>query len=904
MAERGVPVALTVGRYAELDTLRRLLADSRHGPQRLVLDGEPGVGKSSLVRAAIRLARGRGHQVLACDGSLAEAQWAYAGLIDLLGDTELADCPLTDPQRHALRVALGQEPPGGGVAAGLVASATLAAVRWLAGRGPLLLAIDDQPWLDASTSAALDFVNRRLADLPVALLAARRSDAPAPPAYLLDAPRLHLGPMGPAELHELILTRLHRRLDRSTLAKVHTASGGNPMFALEFAHGLDHRARSAGDPLPVPETLVGLVSERLARVPDAARPLLYAAAVAAAPSVARLRQLFAEPIDDALESAEAAGVLRIVDDRLDFTHPLLACTVLDQTPQSVRRVVHRRLAAVEREPEARARHLALATIGAAEPVAAALEEAATRASEYGATAGSVADLLRLAQARTPEDLSAAWARRTLRLADALLNAGDLAAAGREYDAAIAHPAVPDRARALSGRSAVCWYQGRPGAASRFAAAGLAHTTEPALVGELHGRLAVYSVRDWRRSRKHATAAVRALEQAEEPDLLAAALCNLFIAQVYTGQVPRPQLLDRALACENPAGSVDQSTMPGVWYLALDRWDDARKRFTTLLRRDRCRGDLSSEPLLLAHLAEVELAAGDWPAARRRAAEAERSARLSGAGFRPARTRAHLDAYRGNHERARAAAGPQLAAAERAGDRVGAAGWLAVLTAVAAAERDHAAVRELTARTADHLTAAGIVEPLLRRDPAPDRAIALAELGATTEAADVLDDMERRQRRIPRPWLAAAIARARGLLLATAGDLDAALTAVGSAPASSPFDNAQNLLVRGRLLRRARRSVAADDTLCRAEQIFVRLGATAWAANARTERDRLGRHRPGGTQLTPTERQVAELAAAGGTNRQTAEALSMSPKTVEAHLSRIYRKLGINSRAELGRRIPG
>jgi DNA-binding CsgD family transcriptional regulator len=171
---------------------------------------------------------------------------------------------------------------------------------------------------------------------------------------------------------------------------------------------------------------------------------------------------------------------------------------------------------------------------------------------------------------------------------------------------------------------------------------------------------------------------------------------------------------------------------------------------------------------------------------------------------------------------------------------------------------------------------------------------------------VLERLERRGQLIPRPWITIALPRARALILAAEGELDAALVEVADpdtvAAARLPFEHARTLLVRGRILRRAKQRRAAADTLNEALRLFERLNAPTWIEQTRAELGRIGLRPAAGNELTASELRVAELAAAGLTNREVATAAFMSPKTVEANLARVYRKLGIRSRAELGARM--
>jgi DNA-binding CsgD family transcriptional regulator len=247
------------------------------------------------------------------------------------------------------------------------------------------------------------------------------------------------------------------------------------------------------------------------------------------------------------------------------------------------------------------------------------------------------------------------------------------------------------------------------------------------------------------------------------------------------------------------------------------------------------------------------------------------------------------------------------AAERAvaaDDPIIAVAWLVVLAFVAATRGDHAEVDRVARRSAEHLASIGTVEPL-RLGVDHERAEALVGLGQLDDARSLLEELEVRQARIPRPWLEAAIARGQALLLLAEGDVEGAIarTAVVDEPAAAGWrrlDRARTLLVRGTVLRRARRPREAAAALDEAAAIFEAIGARAWLERVAAESDRLGRRRLGTEALTPSEQQVAELAASGLTNREVAERLTLSPNTVEAHLARAYAKLGIRSRAELGR----
>jgi DNA-binding NarL/FixJ family response regulator len=248
--------------------------------------------------------------------------------------------------------------------------------------------------------------------------------------------------------------------------------------------------------------------------------------------------------------------------------------------------------------------------------------------------------------------------------------------------------------------------------------------------------------------------------------------------------------------------------------------------------------------------------------------------------------------------------PMIEQAERSGRAWWEALMLSALATVEFADGDHAAVDRVLTRLRECLDMLGT------RDMVPDRSEpfhveSLVALGEIERARGVLERLEDRGRVFPRLWIAATLPRTRALVLAAEGDVEAALAALDELDAETaaqlPFDLAWTLLVRGRLLRRARQRGAAAAAFAEALAIFERLGAPAWMEQTRTELDRVGLRRAP-AELTPTELRVAELAAAGLTNKQVAATAFMSPKTVEANLARVYRKLGIRSRAELGARM--
>jgi DNA-binding CsgD family transcriptional regulator len=875
-----------VGRTAERSAVSAFL--DRAGPGRvLLIEGPAGVGKSALVAFAVDAAAEAGWRVRVSRPAGTETRFAYAGLTDLLADLPLRD-DLPAPQRYALDVALRRVVPDAPLDPHAVTLATIAVLG-----DPVLLVVDDVPWLDAATAAVLSAVVRRTDR--VRLLLARRTPSTGVFPWELDR---HLPPgacrtlclsgLDLADLHEFLNERTGTRLHRATAVRIHTTSAGNPFHAM-------HLATAGTDGLP----LTGLVTARLDTVAGADREVLVAVAALAVANVDRLRAAFApDPVDAAVERAEAAGLLTVdADGRLRFDHPLTASVAYGSVPAPLRRAVHRRLAAVEPEPEARARHLALGTLGPDAEVAAGLDRAARDARLRGAS-DVAAELMGMAVERT----AGALGDRGVTLAEYLLEAGDAGAAADALDRVL--PTLepgPLRARARFLRATAAWYTGESGSDEHLLAGVDDAAGDPELRGRILGRLAIFCERDRPRALGYVTAAVTALEDAGAKDPLAGALCELFYAEVQAGHPPRPDLLTRALALEDPAGSPEQSTIPGIWATALDRWDEARDRYLTSLGRDRSRGDLSSEPDLLGKLAEVEIWADDWAAARSYVDAAVRSARLLGdsAADPAVRQRLLLDAHEGRVERAGAAARARAEELGAADEPLLAAAYLATAAFAAASAGAADEVLDITEESAGHFASIGVVEPLGRLDPATERMEALVHAGRLDDAERLLAEVRERLTRVPRPWLEAAWRRAAAELAIARGCAGEAVDLAEPPDGARSFDRARILVTRGRALRRARRTGAADEAFTGAAAIFDRLGALAWSARTAAERSRLGLVRPGGDGLTPTELRVARLAAGGSTNRAVADELVMSPKTVEAHLARVYRKLGIRSRAELG-----
>ena len=303
-----------------------------------MLEGEAGIGKTTLWRAALAVARERPGWLLVTRPAESEAALGFAGLTDLfelVPDEVFAGLP--EPRRHALEVALLRAPAHGALNVRAVAAAVRDVLRALSAIGRVVIAIDDVQWLDASSAQALAFALRRLDDEPVALLATRRAgvDMSVDVATAMGDDREHItvDPLGEAELHRLF--RLHDvKLAPPVIRRVYEISGGNPFFALELSRGVARDADATA--LSVPPTLSDLVRERVESLPRATRSALLAASALSAPTVSIVSAVASSPgARDPLAAAVSAGVIEIEGDRIRFSHPLLASAIYDAVRHSV-----------------------------------------------------------------------------------------------------------------------------------------------------------------------------------------------------------------------------------------------------------------------------------------------------------------------------------------------------------------------------------------------------------------------------------------------------------------------------------------------------------------------------------------------------------------------------------------
>ena len=416
-----------VGREEELGSLYAFIGEAGGGLAALVLEGEAGIGKSTLWLAGLEHARTRGLRVLSSRPAEAERSLAHVGLGDLFADVLDDVLPaLAAPRRRALEVALLREEASGDPVDDRAVAVTVHGVlQILSEREPILIAVDDVQWLDRSSSSALAFALRRLDENQVLVLLARRLVDGAQPSGLEQAlrgecvQRLPVGPLSVGALHRFLRDRLDRPFARQTLLRIHEKSGGNPFMALELARILDVDINPLR-PLAVPESLEALVRVRISGLPASTREALALASALGTPSESLLER--AGVAAEALEPAIVARVIERENGAIRFTHPLLS-SVLYRDLGPERRSVHGRIAAIVQDPLVRARHLALSRDAPDADVAGVLDGAGILAADRGASAVA-AELAEQALRLTPPDEHGERHRRALAAARAHQAAGE------------------------------------------------------------------------------------------------------------------------------------------------------------------------------------------------------------------------------------------------------------------------------------------------------------------------------------------------------------------------------------------------------------------------------------------------------------------------------------------------
>ena len=913
-----------VGRERELDSLDRFLDTMAEHPAGLHLEGEAGIGKTTLWKRAVAGARTRSYHVLVSRPVDSETQLAFAALGDLLEDVPTeAMSDLPEPQRRALEVALlRREAEGPAPLPHAVALGVLGVVRSLSESRPVLLAVDDVQWLDRPSASALEFVARRLREGPIGLLVARRLEAGnVPPLTELALPddrfeRLAVGPLDLNTLDRLLRDRADVQLTRPKLVELHAASGGNPFFALEIARSIVQLELpwTPGAPLPVPDNLRALVAERLTGLSSPARDVALVVAVLRRATIDLVRAATGTSgTDAALDEGVDAGVLEVDGERVRFTHPLLASVLYAGTTGAERRLLHARLATVHDDPEERAGHLALSAAGPDAQLAAELDEAAGRARSRGAP-DAAATLWEQARRFTPGNLAGEARRRGIEAAESHFEAGETERARTLLEEIVAaSPPGSDRARALNRLAWVrAFREGYYVGAELFEAALAEVGDDLRLQIETERGLAwsIHETGDVAAAEALARHALELAEQLGETGVLASALADVAVHESLRGNGLAFSTIERALSLESETGWGPILSRPRWVHGMLLQWaghlDESRVALETL-RRGLTQGDEHSLSHVLTQLARTECLAGNWERAERYAEESYEAGGEIGETQQPyvLTVNALVDAHLGRVEQVREETDRALQLAIDVGVMPAYFELLAVRGFLELSLGNPAEAHRFLGPLPEAVRNAGIGEPLFRFHG--DAIETLLALGRSDEAAALLDELEERGRALERVWALTIGSRSRALMSAATGEIERADTEIEHAlelhdRLGEPFERGRTLLVRGTIQRRARKKRAARESLQAALGVFDSLGARLWSDKARAELARIGGRTPGPGALTPTEERVAALVAAGQTYREVADELFISPKTVQWNLSKIYRKLGIRSRGELAARL--
>lgn len=902
---------ILVGRRAELDALAGLPQRFADGAAGLVLTGPAGMGKTTLWRRGIELAEAAGVRVLTAVPGAGEARLSFAALSDLLATVDdPAFAVLPRVQRRALEIALLRRDRGRGtVDARTIGVAALSLLRELAAATPVLLAVDDAQWLDRASASALSFALRRLDAARVGVLATARAEDTRPTLFVdaLSAERceeMRLGPLTLAAVHAILQDNLGRVLPRPTLVRVVEASGGNPFFAIEIARELFRVGLPPfGEPLPIPDEVRALVRARVSRLPAETREALLLASCLGVPSTSLVSE-------DALVPAEEAGVVRVDNDgRIRFAHPLLAAAVYESAPSARRRTAHRRLAGAVGDLEERARHLALGSAGPDAAIAAELEEAAQLAASRGAS-GAAAELGELALRLTPPDDAREVLRRRIVIGDALFAAGDTKAAIATLEAACREAPPGDarsRAQATLGGMYTSVAEHARGTSQIDSA--IAEARDPLTAAGAHARRAWVSQLEPDLVIEHCRAVLELVDDDTAPDLHSFALQHLAYALLYTGREARHDLIERSLTGQRDAELWAVSSIAARWPMFFDDFATARRRHLELIGYAEETGNEFERQTELAYLGLIELWSGRPGVAEpytREALELADQIEQEPMACVSRYVLGLIAAQCGRLEEAEALARESLA-------------WIGadwpdeyfILATQAHAVLGFVELGRGELEAADEQLTLADEASARWAEPAPfrfhaDQVETAVALGDVDRAERLVARLERRAEAIPRPWICGIAARSRALVLASRGELDEALSAAEAAllhqaPPTMPIERARTLLELGRLRRRRKEKRLARLALEEAAAAFDALDAPLFADRARGELARVTTRRAP-RQLTPTEEQIARLAAEGLTNRAIAERSFVSVHTVEANLGRAYRKLGISSRAQLARAL--
>lgn len=911
-------LATLLGRRAERDTVKQLLTRAQTGRSgALVVRGEAGIGKTALVEHARDAAVASGFRVEHSIGAESETQFAFAGLHQLC--TPLLDHAdaLPEPQQAALGVAFGLR-AGAAPDRFLVGLATLNLLAEIAEEQPLLCLVDDAQWLDEASAQVLAFVARRVAAEQMALVFALRDVGEGAVATFAGLPELRLDGLGDTDAEALLASAVRAPLDTGVRDRIIAEARGNPLALLELPRSTPNTQLAGGfevpDTLGVPHRIEGAFQHRSGSLPADTQLLLLVAAAEPTGDVALLWRAVAHLgiAREAVEAAEAAGLLEI-DARVTFRHPLVRSAIYQAATPPDQRRAHDALAAAtdpQTHPDRRAWHRAQSVLGTDEDAAADLERSADRARARGGLAAAAA-FLQQAATLTPDH--ATRARRVLEAARAKHEAGASESALELLTAAPIGSLDPlQRARLDLLRAQVAFHLTRgtevPG--MLMDAAKALAPLDAALSRETYLHALDAAIINGGDDAVRIAEAARAAPAPEAPprpvDLLLDGLATSLTSGYAAGAPGLRRALEAFRDGQDPESVQSGQSDSWLWLAARNAvaiLDD--KLLYILASRNvqlaREAGALATLPAALNFLSITSVLLGDLAHASELAAEATVITQATG-GVPLRHGDVILNGWRGDQVETTAL--NDVIASDDTYPDGGAEVSLAqyAMAVLHNGLGNYSVAQEAVARAcrSDELSisSAGL----------PELIEASVRSGQPERAALALDQFSSRARVCGTSWALGLAARSRALTStgpAAEEHYREAIERLGESRIAS--DAARAHLVYGEWLRREGRRQDARKQLRTAHQLLTDIGAEAFAERAARELRATGEHpRKRTTQpadvLTTHELHIARLVATGATSREIGTQLFLSPRTIEAHLRSIFRKLGITSRRQL-RELP-
>jgi DNA-binding CsgD family transcriptional regulator len=888
-----------IEREQESAVLDALVDGLRDGGGAVVVRGEAGIGKSVLLQRVRRRAEAHGARPLVTVGVESEAELPFAGLHQLLRPVIGVRAQLPESQRQTLEAALGLgvdlKPDSFRVAV-----AAFQLVCEVADSVPVVLIVDDAQWLDRSTLGVIAFIGRRLEAEHVALVVAIRSGQSTP----LDDARL-----ATLDLERLSASAAARLLDHQApelhpvlRARVLAESSGNPLALVELARSM---GRSGEQLSPGPATLTARLerafASRLGDLPSDTRAGLLAAALDSRASLNDVERASGQSLES-LQPALDADLVEIVEGGVRFRHPLIRSAVRQAASAQQVLEMYGALAAVVADPERRLWHRAMAATGPDESIASALEQHARLAAARGAVTVAGAALERAAALTADSPNKGA---RLVAAAETAYELGLVESAGRLVDEAKAFDLGPrDMARLAWFRQIISgsvWFE--PGAAKTFVTiaeqlrdGGDADMALRSLVPIAHRS---WWTRTKTRTREYLVEAAMAMGMPDDdPRVLVVVglahpeatgpMIRKRVARMRPHEIADPVAVMYAGMAAEKTGDVET----GVRFLAS----------AIVGLREQVRLVLLAQAL--GHYAWAATYAGEWSAAAAAAEEAAGLARDTTQpqyGLTAELIGALVTALRGSETDLESVlAEPERALLAMKGGPLLATAHLARGAAALGDGRHDDAFQHLWPVFDENDSA---FHRFMRWQALLDLVEAAAGSGQTGRLAGVIADLEAISLHSEPPILCLNLACARPLLAADDQAESLFTTALAQDLAGYPFLRARTLFSLGRWLRRRRRSAESRAPLRESVALFDALGARAWSRRARQELratgEKIGRRAPDlRDRLTAQELQIAQLAAEGLSNRQIAERLFLSPRTIGGHLYRIFPKLQITARAQL------